>query len=301
MLNSVGAGGQNDAADVTEVQNLLNLVANPGLATDGVCGPATIGAIQAFQRDVVALNQPDGRIDPGGATYKALFAPVVPAMGGATVMLVDLSHHNNPTSDAIFAALKAVGVGAVILKAFEGVKYPDTTFPERLLQAQNAGLLVGAYHFGSPDDVQTQVDCFCNYVQKSGGSFANIAAALDVEQSDPITIDQAEAWVAAFKAKTGAKPLIYGGNDYLGANGGANGRPNLAACKLWVSRYPTVLSARPETIQGWADWTFWQYADGKIDCAYNAALAGVKSDRSVFRGTQDDLATLWKGLLALTA
>lgn len=78
---SVGSGGVNRPADVTVVQRLLNahgrsLSPLAALATDGVIGPKTITAIRTFQSRVVRLPHPDGRVDPGGRTLKALNASV---------------------------------------------------------------------------------------------------------------------------------------------------------------------------------------------------------------------------------
>jgi peptidoglycan hydrolase-like protein with peptidoglycan-binding domain len=75
---SVGVGGVNRQSDVTAVQVLLNqfvrrLELEP-LDTDGDCGPKTRGAIAAFQEDVVGMEVPDGRVDPGGRTWERLQA-----------------------------------------------------------------------------------------------------------------------------------------------------------------------------------------------------------------------------------
>jgi peptidoglycan hydrolase-like protein with peptidoglycan-binding domain len=84
---SVGAGGTNAKADTLLVQELLNSVppseGGPDLllAEDGLIGPKTQAAINKFQKKV--LSSPDGRIDPGGPTIKALVgvicdSPAVP-------------------------------------------------------------------------------------------------------------------------------------------------------------------------------------------------------------------------------
>lgn len=75
--SSVGRGGRNRYRDVITVQNLLNDCrhALPGLAfldVDGDCGPGTIGAIEQFQRDILGVNAPDGRVDPNGRTLRRL-------------------------------------------------------------------------------------------------------------------------------------------------------------------------------------------------------------------------------------
>ncbi len=69
---SVGKGGKNKNADVKIVQTLLNQQNNAGLSVDGDCGPKTIAAITKFQSENVGLSNPDGRIDVGGKTWKAL-------------------------------------------------------------------------------------------------------------------------------------------------------------------------------------------------------------------------------------
>jgi hypothetical protein len=74
---SVGQGGTNRRKDVLIVQNLLNqhigsLPSIAALRVDGVVGQRTIDAIKAFQRTVVHLLSPDGRVDPNGRTMAAL-------------------------------------------------------------------------------------------------------------------------------------------------------------------------------------------------------------------------------------
>lgn len=67
---SVGRGGVNTRQDVLIVQRLLNERGFPCGAPDGAYGPRTRDAIHAFQRTF--MPEPDGRIDPGGATIKRL-------------------------------------------------------------------------------------------------------------------------------------------------------------------------------------------------------------------------------------
>lgn len=69
---SVGEGGHNDPADVKLVKRLL--VAR-GLAPgpiNGTCTPQTIAAIRELQARFLA--RPDGRVDPGGRTWRELNA-----------------------------------------------------------------------------------------------------------------------------------------------------------------------------------------------------------------------------------
>lgn len=68
---SVGRGGVNREADVKMVQQLLLARGFSSLGrADGVCDDKTIDAIVAFQRGY--LRSPDGRVDPGGRTWRHL-------------------------------------------------------------------------------------------------------------------------------------------------------------------------------------------------------------------------------------
>lgn len=62
---SVGRGGKNAPNDVRAVQAAL------GISADGQCGGGTIAAIEAFQR-TMGQAKPDGRVDAGGRTERAL-------------------------------------------------------------------------------------------------------------------------------------------------------------------------------------------------------------------------------------
>ncbi|MGZ8997931.1 MAG: peptidoglycan-binding domain-containing protein, partial [Allosphingosinicella sp.] len=87
--DSVGAGGVNHASDVRIVQQLLNqhmlALGLPLLIVDNDAGDNTIKGIREYQRQVVGLARPDGRIDPGGRTWRLLDSGAgVPAPAPAT-------------------------------------------------------------------------------------------------------------------------------------------------------------------------------------------------------------------------
>jgi hypothetical protein len=74
---SVGNKGKNFESDVRCIQSLINkkihlLVPLMKLKVDGRCGPITIGLISEFQRRVLKMTKPDGRIDPHKTTFKRL-------------------------------------------------------------------------------------------------------------------------------------------------------------------------------------------------------------------------------------
>ena len=76
LSGSVGQGGRNVPADVVRVQRLLNGVPasqggpQPLLKLDGIVGPLTVKAISQFQKKNLGFS--DGRVDPGGRTFKEL-------------------------------------------------------------------------------------------------------------------------------------------------------------------------------------------------------------------------------------
>lgn len=81
ILNSVGNQAKNDRDDVKTIQLLLNLngarIANfQLLSEDGAIGKSTSTAIEDFQKQVVNSSNPDGRVDPNGATLNALKAGI---------------------------------------------------------------------------------------------------------------------------------------------------------------------------------------------------------------------------------
>lgn len=72
LRGSVGRGGQNAPEDVRAVQGAL------GISADGACGSQTIAAIETFQR-TMGFAKPDGRVDAGGATERALRGGAAPS------------------------------------------------------------------------------------------------------------------------------------------------------------------------------------------------------------------------------
>ena len=64
--------------------------------------------------------------------------------------------------------MRAAGVAGVIHKATQGIGFVDKMYIPRKQPALDAGLLWGAYHFGTADDVDDQVEHFIDTVQPDG-------------------------------------------------------------------------------------------------------------------------------------
>ena len=77
ILQTVGRNGPNNRDDAKTVQILLNfnldkLVGMKPLSEDGIVGNSTVAAIVEFQRRVLGMKEPDGRVDPNGLTLRKL-------------------------------------------------------------------------------------------------------------------------------------------------------------------------------------------------------------------------------------
>ena len=77
LLASVGKSGTNSALDVKLIQALLNVNLRKRkskgiLNISGLLNEKTQQAISNFQSVELKLSKPDGRIDPGGRSFKAL-------------------------------------------------------------------------------------------------------------------------------------------------------------------------------------------------------------------------------------
>lgn len=192
--------------------------------------------------------------------------------------VIDISHFNaNPD----FAAAKRAGVAAVIHKATQGVAFVDPAYESRIEPAREAGLLWGAYHFGTGDDPVAQADFF---LSKASGARV---LALDFESNpdgSSMSVEQAGAFAARIEAVTGRWPGIYG-SDYLRESIGSAKDAVLSNCWLWIAEY----AAEVVTPAGWKEWTLWQYTSA-------AEVGGIGvCDQSRFYGTAEQLADFWGG------
>lgn len=89
LTGSVGRNGRNAPADVTTVQKLLasfeRKQSGLPLGEDGRVTELLLTSIVNFQRLVAKIPYPDGRIDPNGATLRALIAYNAPPVSKSPV------------------------------------------------------------------------------------------------------------------------------------------------------------------------------------------------------------------------
>src|SRR5258708_246933 len=111
-------------------------------------------------------------------------------------VVVDLSHHNGNVD---LVAAKADGVVGIIQKATQGQANVDPTYEENRKKASDAGLLWGAYHFGTGGDGVAQADHFLDTVDPDDETLL----VLDFEgnpQGPSMGLEEARAFVTHVQA-----------------------------------------------------------------------------------------------------
>jgi lysozyme len=236
------------------------------------------------------------------------FAPPPPLSAPAGLdAVIDISHSVD-VSDFTLVRRQS-NIHAVIHKASEGGDWFDPSYSQRRADAEAAGLLWGAYHFGTRQySGAEQAQAFLAAARPGPATLL----ALDFEPNDgnrrnTMELAQAEAFVLTVQRATGRLPMVYVHPNW--ANGAPAGRyrvslpqpitPSslLARCELWLADYREV----PEVPYAWADrgWRLWQYVadESPADAAYGSvprAVAGVSHcDRNLFAGDTQALYRFW--------
>ena len=140
ILGSVGFGGTNTASDVKLIQTLLNqhpfTENKTPLKVDGIAGLRTVDRIKAFQKDIVKISRPDGRVDPNGKTVAFLY--------------------KNESSAKAVTTYEISKKGLDLLKAVEGLRlktYDDQT--GKGISAWIKGATIGYGHLISQSEWDT--------------------------------------------------------------------------------------------------------------------------------------------------
>lgn len=171
---------------------------------------------------------------------------------------VDTSHHQAGRIDV--KAAQAAGLRWWYLKATEGTTVVDSSYQQRVRQARDAGIPVGAYHFARPDpgDAAEEAEFFLRHSDIRAG---DMLPMLDLESLEGMSLSAVTTWTGTWVATVTralarkgltAKPIIYTPFD-LG---------NGFGCLLWVARYSDDF--RPPRIpKPWTKAAIWQHSDGR--------------------------------------
>src|SRR5215471_1289423 len=124
-------------------------------------------------------------------------------------VIVDLSHHNESVD---LAKARADGIQGVIHKSTQGSTFVDPTFADRRKAAAGAGILWGAYHFGTAADPVAQARFFLSVANPDPQDL--IVLDLEVNEAKPsntMSLEQARAFIGTVQDATGRTPGLYGG------------------------------------------------------------------------------------------
>lgn len=220
--------------------------------------------------------------------------------------VIDISHWTT-VSDFNLARNSSHILG-VVHKASEGGDWRDPVYAERRPQAEAAGLMWGAYHFGTHQySGAQQATMFLSTAQPG----PNTLMALDLEYNEAnpgntMQLSQAEEFVQTIFSATGRLPMVYVSAAWADGKpvgrrkhtlGGAiDERSILAQCQLWLADY----RSEPRLPGAWTGkrWHFWQYAGdtmkGGPQGAQARTVSGVdKCDRNLFAGDASALRRFW--------
>ena len=200
-------------------------------------------------------------------------------------VVVDISHHNGNVD---LGKAQAAGIVGVIHKATQGTSMTDNMYDQNRQQAVAAGLLWGAYHFGTKADGAAQADSFLNKANADDQTLL----VLDYEPNgnSTMTLDQARAFVSRIKDVTGRFPGFYSGSLIKQQLGGQPADPVLSQCFLWLAQYGPAPTHIPAT---WPTWTMWQYTDGAVGLQPHTVPGAGMCDRDKFNGDEAGLRALW--------
>lgn len=216
--------------------------------------------------------------------------PTAPAAGGkpddsaGADLAFDISHFQ-PNVD--FAAARNAGLRAVFHKATEGLHEIDPRYASAREQARAAGLLWGAYHFGTGEDALAQAAHFLDVAKPDGQTLL----VLDLElnpQGASMSVEQARTFVSHLHQATGKWPGLYSGS-YIRDHLGNYRDPVLGNCWFWLAEYGPAAHVPPT----WDAWTFWQHTDGHVGPGPREVAGAGPVDRDRFAGDEQALAAFW--------
>lgn len=207
------------------------------------------------------LQSEDSYIWAGACTFAEPVIPDAAVESGleSTPLVVDLSHGDGLIS---FDDAKAAGVQGIIHKATTGGTGRDNAYPLRVDAALSAGLLWGAYHWGTAAPIDDQVRNFLSATGLDNPNETNqkFLIAVDFESTvgDQMTLDGLRQFCQQIADATHRRPLIYGGG-LLKSMLGPTADDFLGSHRLWLAQY----GPNPTVQRSWRSYWLWQFTDGE--------------------------------------
>ena len=252
-----------EGQEVKRLQSKLPTVA------DGKFGSKTEAEVRAYQQ------HNDLGIDgiAGPQTLGNLGIEVFPG--------IDVSSHNG-TID--FKKVREAGVRYAWIKITEGTTHQNPGFQKKFDDARDAGIIVGAYHFGRPDtyagdsrDWEKEADNFLLQLEKAGLEAGDLVPMLDVENGvktdDSYNCEWYLNWLYKVGCETKVKPIVYTARwawQLYVMKAEKELQNKLASYPLWLASYNS--GVEPErTTTLWDEWDVWQWTG-------SGAVPGIRGD-----------------------
>ncbi|WP_255946686.1 GH25 family lysozyme [Streptomyces odontomachi] len=201
---------------------------------------------------------------------------------------IDVSHYQGSIN---WSSVKAAGIQFAYIKATEGTTYKDPTFSANYLNAYNAKVIRGAYHYAQPGSSSGASQA--TYFAGNGGAWSadslTLPGMLDLEGGCyGLSTSAMQSWILDFyntyKAKTGRDVTIYTSaswwNSCTGGWSGMSARSPLVAASWTSAADPTIPNGFPFA-------TIWQYTDAGSVSGISGAV-----DRDRFNGDSSRLLAL---------
>ncbi len=272
---------------------LLVAITSFGAVTTSKAAEVTPNASDYKYRSCSYPKGKPGEYKPNATSWKA--QGFTEAVKG-----IDVSVWQHPNDEPIdFVALKSkYDVSFVVIKASDGgTRGNDNAlnwFPVDSAAARAEGLVVGAYHYAQPGnlDRNTITDAKMQaqraVKQAEGAKVGDLPLTLDLEELPcGWTIQRLAKWTKAFlieaETLTGRTPIIYSNGMFIGRLLDA-GATDLSRYPLWLAKWGPKLRTNPKETRIWNNnWTIWQFtADGDI-----SAVPSSTTDLNVFNGTKE--------------
>jgi len=174
-------------------------------------------------------------------------------MAAIKLRVVDIYHGDRVSS---FNKAAESGIWGLIHKATTGESGKDKAYENRRKPATDAGLLWGAYHWGTNANVTKQVDHFLTTAKPDDKTL--VALDFEVTSGNQMTLDQAREFMTLVAEKLGRKPVLYSGHVIKEGLGGKTDK-FFGSHRLWLAQY----DPNPVVQKSWKKYWLWQYADKK--------------------------------------
>jgi GH25 family lysozyme M1 (1,4-beta-N-acetylmuramidase) len=199
--------------------------------------------------------------------------------------VVDLYQRDRVSS---FGKAAGFGIWGIIHKATTGATGKDGTYSNRRTAVLEAGLLWGAYHWGTNANVSKQVDNFLRNAKPDDKTLI----ALDYQDAH-MSLSQAREFLALLAEKLGRKPVLYSGHLIKER---LRNKPDafFGSHRLWLAQY----DPNPKVQESWKKYWLWQYTDRKAGLKPNE-VPGLPGDSKgnldcdSYEGTKTQLKKEW--------